>query len=260
MTKRINLNIHEYMSVIFIIVLAIFCYNVIKFINVRFKTDNITKTLNESEFIGYAIFINKKQLLTTYDLTENTCKKDDDSQYNLYILYNDNCYHVINTIKNAEYGLSILEINTKMNIDIKNYALISNNNDLNKLYTVKSLNEPFKIDLSRTTFKKLDRYLYGKSIDVYNQKQGSPLFDSNMSLYGIVLAKTKSNVFGVFTNNIIAMEKNYIKSFLDKYKVDYKINSGNINLNVIDNYENKVTAKVICVQKTKRIPKTITLQ
>ena len=260
MVDKTNINIHKYTPMIFMVVVVIFCYNFIKLTNIKFRTDNITKIIDNSEFAGYAVFINKKQLLTTYDLVTSSCKKDKNSQHNLYVLYNNNYYHAISTVKDAEYGLSVLELNTKKKIDIKNYTLISNNNDINKLLTVENVNDPFMTNIRKKTFNSLDRYLYSKSMDTRSQGQGSPLFDSNMSLYGLVLTKTKNNIFGIFTNKIVAIKKDYIKKFLDKYAIQYVINSNNVNLNVIDNYKDKVIAKVICVQKTERIPKIITLQ
>lgn len=262
MVRKIDINadVYKYIVVAIIIVSTVFCYGIVRRVNSKFKTSNITKIITNSKFVGYAVFINKGQLLTTYDLTETPCGKDKDSGYNLYVLYGNDYYYAMTTIKDVEYGLSILELNTKKSVDIKNYALISDKNNITKLFTVKNLNEPFRTGIYKANFKNLEQYLYNGSMDVYSQKQGSPLFDSNMSLYGLVLTKTKNNIFGIFTNKTIAIEKNYIKRFLDKYKIEYKVNSSNIDLNVIDNYKDKVIAKVICVQKIKRIPKIITLQ
>lgn len=260
MVKRINANTDKYITIILIVILAVFCYNFIKYINTKFKTDNITKIIDKSRFVGYAIFINKKQLLTTYDLTENSCKSDDNSRYNLYILYDNDYYYAVTTVKDIEYGLSILELSTKKKVNFKNYALISNQNNLDKFFIVKNLNEPFTTNIYKNNFKTLENYLYSDSFDVYSQIQGSPLLDGNMSLYGLVLTKTKNNIFGIFTNKIIATEKSYIKKFLDKYKIEYRVNSDNINLSVIDNYKDKIITKVICAQKLKRIPRIIVLQ
>lgn len=234
------------------IIIFFICVN--RHIKSVFGTDNITRALKNSEFAGYAIFINKQQLLTAYNLTETTCKNK-----NIYILYNNNYYGVFNKATDLDYGLSILELKTKNDELFKNYAILSNTINIKKLLTVKSSNNPFNINLHKINFKNINNFLYKKSFDVFSQQQGAPLLDSNLSLYGTITGRTKNGLSNIFSNELNATNNQNIKSFLDKQHIEYKVNIKNVNLKVIKNYKDKVIAKVICVEPKKRISRTITL-
>lgn len=243
------------MTILLVLISVVVYLKLSKYINYRFRTNNITKIIYNSKFAGYAIFINKNELLTTYELTNNFCR-----DHKIYVLYNNDYYYVTPSVEDSEYGLSILRFKNDKTNNFKNYALLSNKDKANKLFTIDNVNNYFEMDLYRTIFNSADYYLYQRSFNIFSQVQGKPILDENFSLYGIVLMKSGNNIFNIFNNKIVAVNKDYIREFLNKRYIKYTVNTFNLNLGVIKEYEKKITAKVICAPTKKIIPRTVSIR
>lgn len=251
--------IKEFKPIVFIAIFCVIYFYINSVFYNQFQTNKITALIRKSKFAGNAFFINKTQLLTTYDLVEKTCKKNQDSRNAIFILFKNNYYKVDVLVKDPIYNLAVLEMGKYDSAEakIKNYAIITNRKSEKneKAFYFVNKNKPFKSFLKNKTILNVSENVSKiKIFDFLRKYYGSPVLDKNLSLYGIITGNS-----GKILKTLDITNSNLIKDFLDNNSIRYSINKNNMNLFKITNYKDEINAQVICIPDTSRLSSIIKL-
>lgn len=230
-------------------------------INRNFHTTEITKIIENSNYAGNAVIINKKYFLTTYDTVNSICKNSYDNQITyFYIITNDGDYYRAKMYaQDNQNNLAILQIDD----DIKNKALANNYVVLPAMYNT-LLNSNVFVSKTKNTLKS---HFYEKSkisglsnVGFYTKKNnfrsniGESVLNNRLEFVGLTTGNSKSSKYKFFLNEVDIVNQNKIEAFLRRNKINYYKNVTNLDLIKYPNYIRNMNVKVVCITKTARVP------
>lgn len=222
----------------------------------RFKVDEITKFIKGSKYVGNAVFINKKFMITNVSSIDNLCKITKEGQtLKTFMVYNGQVFRVNIIDKNYESDLALLKIdNSEENyININNFAILPNvpGDRYNYLNTYgffsKTYNNLEKIKYKKYKITSISDVGYAvKSYDILRSNNGEAVLNDKMELIALTAGNTKKGIKHIFSNKIKIIDDGKIKNFLKNNNVYYYKNYNNVDLRDVTNYKSSINAKVIC--------------
>lgn len=222
----------------------------------RFKVDEITKFIKGSKYVGNAVFVNKKFLITNASSMDDLCKITKEGQVlKTFIVYDGQIFRTDIVDKDYESDLVLLKINSSEDsyINVKNFAILPNvpGDRYNYLNTYgffsKTYNDLEKIRYGKYKITSISDVGYAaKSYDILRSNNGEAVLNDKMEFIALTAGNTKKGIRHIFSNNIKIVDDGKIKNFLKRNNVYYYKNYKNVDLRDVVNYKNSINAKVIC--------------
>lgn len=222
----------------------------------HFSEKGITKFIKDSKYIGNAVFVNKRYMITNAIPIDNICKITKEGQkLKTFIVYNNSVFRVDLVSKDYVSNLALLKIDeTEDNyIDINNFAILPNvsrdrYNYINTdAFISRTYNDPNKIKYKKHKITSISEVGYAaKSYDVIRNNNGEAVLNDRLELIGITAGNTKGSISGIFSNKVKIIDDGKIKNFLKQNGIYYYKNYNNVDLRDVSNYKKAINAKVIC--------------
>lgn len=222
----------------------------------RFRVNEITKFIKDSKYVGNAVFINKKFIITNAIPIDNLCKITKEGQtLKTFIVYDGQVFRVDVIDRDYKLDLALLKINKSEDnyINVNNFVILPNVSDdrYNYINTYgfisKTYNDPEKIKYKAHKITSISDVGYAtKSYDILRNNNGEAVLNDRLEFIGLTAGNTGKSIKNIFSNKIKIIDDGKIKNFLKKNSVYYYKNYKNVDLRDVANYKNSINAKVIC--------------
>lgn len=255
----------KYWILLFIIILF-FIFTGIK----RYYTGTDSITLNEKNvvFVGTGIAINKKYIVTNYNIVDQACDFPYRGTRKFFALDKNRIYALTLDRADPINDLALMRLD-KYGENFAAYSILQieseNYNKNKKLLIPRTINVIGNFIFRNARVLENGQkgfFVASKNRLTRENASGSPVFNQNLILQGIVKEKNpsyynkmdrrdeilnKANIQSIyFVNNI-----EIIRDFLNKYVIEYYVAPGDLNLrNKEYNIENSIV-NIICIKDRK---------
>ena len=222
------------------------------------NTDNITKFIPNSKFIGNGFFINNTDILTTYDTIYGKCRTHNSQFPRIFVLFKGKIYKSTVVFYNNIYRLAIMRVDnpefnkTKIKyLGTKTYLRIGNDSNLEtqkNVYYYINNNKPFQPMIKTGVLYSVFDNVFTIMSKKRNLEhcEGMPVLDERLSVIGVLSSNDKNQ------NKLFALNNKAIRLFLRQYNVKFGLNTQGISKDEAKEYLNDTVVQFVCVDDEVR--------